>query len=597
MTRIAILLSGRWDERVAAAVAESDVVLCAPGNRPECDDVPWLDLPHAPDGLEGDLTDALVAACGIGANSVATSLVECFLNDYFSYTLRPAAGILCGLSSYLGELNPSEVVVITARTTGSMLPMSGIRTSESSRGSRHLLGARVARLLPMVFPDVHFRFHYAKGDPLCCEGVRRALVAASNAVFGALLIRRTLSLHRTAGRGSRTAGCGTLALVRTLHQSRFMHRLLPTGADVSVVVFPQATQGKLRSLTVIQRGLSEIVPVIGLGSSDVAHAVCSTLSDITALRRYAHQSSGVSIPLGGLRLPLHLGHLANEITLVSVLLLYKNLVSRLLRRLQPQRLVSLELVGRMAGLEALAARLNGVESCAVQTALVSGVPHPVFPSVGTFYADSATSAELIRDNGSKSLGSVVYAGPPYEVSTVRRSARIGRMAFFTQPVEHEVTVEILGALCRCAKEVGATVALRLHPRDTGDYQALLREHADVLYLESRLSLPESVQSVDLCVTRTSSVAKEALALGSPVMLCLWSAFDRRTIADYIAPEVREEYCAASESEIKMLLSRPDVLMSSAEYLQRRMFGDKRLPDLAEALFGGQLGGSRGGARP
>jgi len=100
---------------------------------------------------------------------------------------------------------------------------------------------------------------------------------------------------------------------------------------------------------------------------------------------------------------------------------------------------------------------------------------------------------------------------------------------------------------------------------------------------------ELIETSDLTVTRTSSVAKEALALGVPILLCCWSDFDRSVKTDYIVDEPGWRYCATSEREVVALLNDPEPLNVEARALRDRMFGTKTMADLVSSLLLGPEG--------
>jgi len=512
-------------------------------------------------------------------------ILECFVNDYYSYTLRPAMGLLSGICAAISELEATEVVIVTARSTGRGLPMYGFQTTESKRGSAHLLGARVAEVLPEVFPRVQFKFHYVRGDLLCSEPLRRLVLSAANLVFSGAFILRCLWPGGYRLGGEPSAFRGVLALVRTEHQARFARALMEGRDGVRALVLPQITQGSIRTDLRLRRSITEVVPLYPVVFRVMPRVARGLIRDLQGLRSISQRREFITVAISSASVKIGVHDIASELRLASATLLYRQLLSQILDSVRPERLVNFELVGRMAGLEASAARSRAVETMSIQTATISAVPHPVFPHSDWFFTDSMTTCQLIAGNGSLARGRVVYHGPPYRINAIKAPRQVRTLAYFTQPYEAPTSTEILRALGVWARRSGAVVRVRLHPRDTiCSYRAVLDDFGDVMQIASEASVSDSIGESDVCVTRTSSVAKEAIALGRPVLLCLWTAMDHGMVADYIAPDLVSQYCASSDLEVWDRLSRPEDLAAAAECLQLRMYQGKESHDLAASVF-------------
>jgi hypothetical protein len=583
MSKIVFVLSGARDVDIAALAGADDLIVCAPGVQVAAGRA-LVELAGDIKPHERSVTDGLVQIHALGQADPAAALVECFLNDYYSYSLRPLAAIMLGLQQQLARTGVTQVLVVTAKPGGARMPMVGFQTTESARGSRSLLNSRIAALLPGVFPGIVFNYHYVAGDLLCREPARRAVIGAANLVFSGLLALKTIGFGWRAPAVT-AARARHIVLVRTEHQMRFAQRLFAGARAAGVAIFAQASQGSFKSLLALRAGVPAHVSVERVGPGMVLRAALATFADGRRLKRYAANRQTALISVNGLGIPVRLADIADEIRLVSVAVFYKNIVAQMLARSAAVRLINFELVGRMAGLEALAARESGIDVVSVQSALISASPHPVFPYSARFYSDSATTCDMIAANGSRRNGAVVYQGPPYPLKAVKAVSALHSVAFFTQPHEAEVSLAIVAVLCRWARARAVRITLRLHPRDVRTrYDALLGEYADVLHLELAKGLVEIIESHQLSITRTSSVAKEAVAMGSAILLCLWSGFDRSIKADYIVDEPGVRYCARSEAELLTLLDDPAALSASAASINQRMFGGMAPADLSASLF-------------
>lgn len=580
--RLVLFLSGRWNQRIERRLRQDDLCYYAPGVRPPNTNHEWTELSRSLAGHEKALADALAGSieCDYG---MPTSIVRAFLNDYYTYTLCPVFALLLGIRELCMSKAIQEVLVVTARGRSQRLPLVGFQTTESLRGSRDLLYTRAGNMLRAVLPGWRIEYVRVRGDILCAEPVRGIVVSLANVAVSIGFIVRVFVgslLHRSEKASQRPNG---IILARAPHQRRFLRNLMGEGLDgVIAVVLPQITQGWCRSSGQIGRRTHE-VPQVTLKM--IARATVRTVRTCAALRRLGRALSEQAVQIGGVTLSLPLRDLVNEIRRVSVTVLYGHLLSEVLRSYRPDYLVNFELVGRMAGLEAIAARENGVRVRTVQTALVSSVPHPVFPCADVFFADSAPSVHALSTIGSRRHGQVVYGGPPFRVMAVRDLERFERIAYFTQPYEPAVTTLILEVLCDWARRHSAAVSLKIHPRDLASrYSDVKGRYSDVIRDDTVVTPSEILARSDLCVTRTSSVAKEALAYGTAVMLCLFTDLDRSARADYIATGGELCYCAYSLDEVGVLLDAPAKLCESARRLQASLFGGKTIESLVASVF-------------
>lgn len=240
----------------------------------------------------------------------------------------------------------------------------------------------------------------------------------------------------------------------------------------------------------------------------------------------------------------------------------------------------------MAGLEALAARENNSTSHCIQTALISSTPHPVFPCSDYFYSDGICTQKLIEKNGSHKEGIICYAGPPFPVKQMRSLEKIRNIAYFTQPHESNISNSIVTVLGKWANENETKISIKLHPRDKIKlYEKVLKKNNNILYLPQDSDIETIIERSDLVVTRTSSVAKEAIALGCPIVLCQWSDFDRSIIADYIVDDLKTQYRSTNESELLALLNEPNKISNCSSSISARLFAGKTVEDLRKAIEG------------
>jgi hypothetical protein len=191
-------------------------------------------------------------------------------------------------------------------------------------------------------------------------------------------------------------------------------------------------------------------------------------------------------------------------------------------------------------------------------------------------------------------GSVRYAGSTFNLEGMSGARAAREVGFFTQPYEPMVTLEILRLLCEGVRELGGHVYLKLHPRDDERiYRDIISRFRGVL--QPVTSSPDMLLGqVDLCVTRTSSVAKEAIAAGIPVVLCLWTKMDKSIRADYVRPDGGLNYCSFGADDLQSTISDFGELQRAAVELRGLLFGELDIRNLRAELFDQKRGACRAG---
>jgi|GEM_PF-6392635 len=584
MTDLYIYLSGSWPKSIKADSVR-DHVLVGPGrNVPE-----GFKQEFAVKSLSvkqcNELAKQLIFEFNLTGENAGRSILECFLNDYYSYTLKSVFSILSSIEDCLRSSAYSNIYIVSAATNIKYPPMVGFKTTESNRGSANLLGAYTASIVPLVFKTYSFKKISTKGDILCNNYFRSILVIMANKLFGMLLLLKVAIINISVGENKKS-GVRSFVLIRNEHQARFAAIVLArSGGRLGAVVFPQASQGSFGDLRKCLSLIPEGVKTFNLSLKGVFVAYKLHLKDLNSLSDYKHSiATHRFLTLNGISLPFDFRGLCNEINMVSVVVLYKNILRRLLLERSPANLINFELVGRMAGLEALAAREVGVQSHSIQTALVSAIAQPVFPFSDKFYADGAIGKGVIEDIGFVKKGKVVFDGSILEMKKQKNPAKFKSIGYFTQPYESFETIDILNILASWAKSQKSNLIIKLHPRDSLErYKDFLLRN-DFITVFRGSDVQELIDTSDLVVTRTSSVAKEALAAGCPLILTLWSSLDRNVRADYLVKKLQPSYCAENKEEIVALLDKPSIVIDASKELRKCLFSDGAVDGLVKKLI-------------
>lgn len=537
-------------------------------------------LPPVDQYIEKELCQNYVSALlESSGNNDQINYSKSFFNDYYSYSVRPVFLIMLAIKLVFAEHQDKELIVLSAPTTCKIIPLFGFKTSESKRGSKDLLGSIVAEQMKnnRVFGEVCFE--EAKGDLLCKENYRKGFLKVANFVFTLLFLLKVTVL--SFGRARRRSVTSAL-LYRNLHQARFASKISLADQNFSLLFIPQLTHGGIISALKLNNYCKESRCSVKISVKDIIRSVNVSRTSSKNLACTIGKDGFTSyIYLEELTLPVRMSWLVSEIMAMSIVSLYSALLSQILGRINAERLVNFELVGRMAGVEAMCAREQGVRVKTIQTALISSRPHPIFPYCDRFFTDSEATHTMLEGIGVIADGVVEFEGSVYDVQQVRYSDRLSKIVFYTQPYDPEVTSSIISELLQWQERVKGELIIKLHPRDSkSEYKGLDIEH---LIADEHQTLDYLFHWADLTVTRTSSVAKESLSSGCPIQLCLWSDSDRALRSDYIHEELRKNYTSTNKKEFLYLLQNVEKLISANRFLQEYLFGNKEFAQLLRAL--------------
>lgn len=580
--RLVLYLSGRWDARCTREIGPNDVLYCAPGFSARAPGLDWYELPRVPRAGFADLARAYAEVIIPDDVEPRDHLVFALANTHFEYGVSPIAAQLEAIEALLEEKTFGRILVIASDTRLERVPAVGIVTKESSRGSADLLGALVARaVLAGVAERPHERI-LTRGDALSRPLVRAVVLRAGTIALATLAaIRLMRAPVRSCAQGDLSSE--VVALVRSPGQAQHAARLLQGMQNASALIIPQFSNGNTIP-AILKRGDND-PRILKPSNSDVWRA-------LVALVFRRHVSFGAkwpnegSLQIGRFRLAISLQDVANELRLVPALDFHKTLLERSIRRLaKVRRVFGFEIKGGFSAAEAMAGHAAGVATASIQTVLVPPRPLPMFPWSDVFHADSESSARQIEAIGQKRKGHVAFSGSPFAVTPITPPDALKTVLFLSQPYELAQARILLSALVAQARVQGFTIRIRLHPRDAAaNYAELLAISADVLAVSDGQTLDADISAADLCLTRISSSAKEALAAGKPILICLMSEYDRTIVADYIATDVlAADYVAQGATDLERLLASPDRIVAASSRLQARIFGDKDLHDLRQTL--------------
>lgn len=587
--KVVFHLSGVWDSSIS--IMSSDVVYRAPDieNSKTFKDAKVIVVdPTIEKSLCDQYAEMYFTKFLDNSNiSSINNIVYSFLNDYYSYSVRPVFSLIHSVVDIAKKYEGYEVVFLSAKSDTKDLPMFGFKTTESSRGSRDLIGALVSNKIKksLIFPDAKFK--YLKGDIYCKNYFRIFMLGNASRLFSALFILKTLLLSFNAIRASKA---NSVVVVRNKHHARFAKNVMNLDESLIFFLVPQLTQGKLLDLLEIKKELMRKNSFIGLSFSDLYEVILEYKFLKKSIKKYLRSEEinrncdGCFLKVSGFNVHFSFNDMLNDLSRFPIFLLYKSVLTKVSKKYSIERIINFELVGRMAGIEAWAAKDSESQVRTIQTALISSRPHPVFPYSDFFYSESEKTKELIKEIGSHARGVVDFVGVPYKVSKIKECKKIEKIVFYTQPYDCETTLMIVKKLLNWVKSNAGALKIKLHPRDSlSKYSAFFNE-SKISFIDLSVdSMDDLFNWADVSVTRTSSVAKESIASGCPVILCLWSDFDKNIKSDYIDLDLFDYYISTSEAGLVKLLDNPVSVSKANLNLHSKVFGDKEIFNLVRTL--------------
>lgn len=577
--RLVLHLSGAWTRDQDALLKDGDILYRMPGLSTVSFRNGWLELPRSPQGDIQALLDQYMGLFAGLEDQLSSLPFTSLVNDQFIYSVIPVASALSEISKIIERSQPREILMFHSAMRSLRVPATGIVTLESSHGSRDVLGTIVAESVKAGISDIPIVLHRLRGDALSRAWLRRgALRIGSSLILLHFVIKMLRTgLRRHAGQDQKSFR--GLVLVRSVEHARHAARIFSGKEGVCALVTPQFTQGNSEQIRSYLEGhLPSYVP----GISSLVRSLLVALSPSSLFRQNQIQR----INCGPFSFTTSLKDLEKDFNAVHFYSFQKELLRQALRAFPSARFTAgFEIQGAFAWIEGSVPRSAGLISRTVQPALVQKRPLPVFPFSDCFLADSAPNQNDLADIGFLRFGEVDFQGPPFEVRSLKEPSVPMVIGYFSQPYEIENNGRIVETLCNVAASRGWKVFLRLHPRDKSDqFDKVLKEYPEICSITKPEPLEEFLDKIDVSVTRTSSVTKEAIARGCQCVNVLPSNLDQITHADYI--RVADQYLphvATDLEKMVALVCDPVQLREASQQLQSRLFKERGFPEFVEYI--------------
>jgi len=278
---------------------------------------------------------------------------------------------------------------------------------------------------------------------------------------------------------------------------------------------------------------------------------------------------------------------SNSINEESRWFLYEGIYSSIFKGVLPKqtkKIFNFSLKGRYAIFEKNVADLAAISIASIQTANLDASKSYDFP-VNDFYCDSRISYKLGM-KGFSSSGQLLYEGCPFRVKKLSIVKKISKITFFTQPYEFDINLAIIKFLVKWSKKNDVSCVIKLHPRDDrAKYSSLEEGGQGAPTFSSSGTGKQAIEMTDVCITRTSAIGLEALALGVPSLYCLFSSYDHSVKYGYLNLVKHENLYANNIKELERYISNPYLLTEKFEKIQDNVFGGKDIVSLSSNLIG------------
>ncbi|MFA0369603.1 hypothetical protein AB4511_08065, partial [Vibrio sp. 10N.222.54.F6] len=372
---------------------------------------------------------------------------------------------------------------------------------------------------------------------------------------------------------------GDVFIARTHLQIQYASDLAGCSPDVGVdlVLIPQGRLGRLEQLIDV---ISIMPNNIRLHLPSVRHTLVNVFKFLVFNGKAFSEDSVYTFP------HFNYSFSSRSINEESRWFLYEGAYSSNLRKTLPQnckKILNFSLKGRYAIFEKSMADALGIPVSTIQTANLDANKSYVFP-VSDFYCDSKISYNLDA-RGFNNTGKLLYEGCPFKLKGLARIKKIKKIAFFTQPYEFEINLVIIRFLLNWCKSNDSSLVVKLHPRDNeSNYLCLGEEALGLFAFLKNGPVRRAIEMTDICITRTSAIGVEALALGVPSLYCVFSDFDHSVKYGYINLIKSERAFAKNVSELKTFLDNTELLNELCERMQDTVFGGKDILNLSHTLF-------------
>lgn len=519
-------------------------------------------------------------------SSNKTRQQDAYLDIFGMYSIR----YFYALKEIISQ-NINQKFFLYSAKGSKILPLLGIKTSESRHGSRTALGAGIASILLSDFPNQKISIIERRSDLIGWRYVRLLTLVTTeflfsmNFIFKRWLMRVKLGSPRNKLSKDKDVR-EYICVVRVPHHVNFLGELAKSlDGHLNVVPLPQARQGNPDEFLTALKKLDRRDNVF-IDSSSMSEILVSGISGILYHFIYLLEFIRAKYRVSKKFIDNESWHTENALRepLLQVSdSVYKMALSASFSRLakRSSNFISFAMKGRYALFEADAARKANLMSFCIQTAALDGFPSPIFPAFDIFYASSPGTRTILENVGSRALGQIKYAGAPLAVSPFIAKDRIESIAFFTQPYDQASSCRFLEGLMELCRNAGIRLKIKLHPRDS--LQCYKSAESEISRLEWLGTASELIESSDLTLARTSSVLFEGFALGKPSLAVHLSVFDREFSTDYLEMMKQEGLVVKNIQAVEGFIEDADGLNKRSVSVRKRLGLDMDMNSLASDL--------------
>jgi len=268
------------------------------------------------------------------------------------------------------------------------------------------------------------------------------------------------------------------------------------------------------------------------------------LSIISTVRSFLflRQKKELKLTVGEYKYSFPLTYLAFENFAAPQVLFYEVILNKEVNSLISKKngkiigVCSTEMIGTQAFIERTVAKKNSLKIIGIQTAVVLDKFYPVKVVADNMFALSSKFAASINKTGVNNKGAAKFIGSLKYISANTKECtntnKLNSILFATQPYEPELTAKFLISLSNWLNEnmKGVILRIRLHPRDSAKNYSDIK---NIEFVSNDETVSESVKKASLVLTRTSSVALDAIGYRVPYIACKLSNIDQKIDLDFL----------------------------------------------------------------
>ncbi|HIF9339304.1 TPA: hypothetical protein ACX6RO_003428 [Photobacterium damselae] len=453
------------------------------------------------------------------------------------------------------SMNYKQINIYSTNYHDDSIPLILIKNIESRFGSEYLTGAIISNILQKSLKLENVKFNLDKYSILSFKFFRRAVVLFFDYIFVLNFFRKIINLKYSYSSYSKINEASNLFIVRTSQHILESKKLALENSNQKfhMIIVPQFRQGGIKD---ILEQIQVLPTNLGVDIITAKMLLSVIFMHKKKIRRRFEKKEILFNVLNNIE-RINTDKVYDEISNFYSDKIYMALLNKYIKQnqLYINKVYNYALRGRYSAFDYYSCREYDKRLYTFQIASVSSSPSPMFPLCDKFFTNTANVVDSIKNDGVINHGKIIYQGGLFEITETTCKDNYGLITFYTQPYEYDINIKIILTLISFALNNNKKIAVKLHPRDSGEYyRDIIYKNSEIIYIISGTNATDSLINTDICIARTSSVIIEALSTGVPVIVCLFSDFDYNFDTDYINILISKNLYCSNDSDLMKSLN-------------------------------------------